>query len=264
MQETSNHSDTPRRLSQWQWASMVEPDGYPRLLLALKARAETMPAKILSPQDTPSSNDVSRLQEGRQQQEFPERAEQEGRGSAQSKVVSKHPNWMKAVKLAGAGLLVLVALGAAIRYSSQRGKTSLTSQEASAQRSPSGDGQLHLRSAKAALSEGEAKVMIVTNNFYHARWNEGGKGIAHQYETKAYRGALVVIDHATGLMWQRGGSGDVVQGGCQGAETYTRDLNAKKFGSFEDWRLPTLEEAMSLMTTPEGGVPGEATYGEEK
>lgn len=120
---------------------------------------------------------------------------------------------------------------------------------------------VRLRSDKATLSTDEAKVMIATRNFYRADWNEGGMGIAHQYESQILQGALVVLDHATGLMWQKGGSGEPV--GLQGAGDYVRALNTRKFGGFDDWRLPTLEEAMSLMTTPEGGRPREAMYGEE-
>ena len=95
--------------------------------------------------------------------------------------------------------------------------------------------------------------MIVTHEFYRAGWNDPGKGGVHQYETQVQHGELVVLDRATGLMWQRGGSGKPVQGGWQGAEQYVSALNAKGFGGFADWRLPTLEEAMSLMTTPEEG-----------
>ena len=112
-----------------------------------------------------------------------------------------------------------------------------------------------LRSEKTTLSQDEAKVMTITHNFYRAGWNESGKGVAHQYEVQAQQGGLVVLDHATGLMWQRGGSGTMVQGGVQGAEQYVRALNTKRYGGFEDWRLPTLEEAMSLMTTSEEGQP---------
>jgi len=32
-----------------------------------------------------------------------------------------------------------------------------------------------------------------------------------------------------------------------GAKQYINRLNAEKFSGFNDWRLPTLEEAMSLM-----------------
>jgi uncharacterized caspase-like protein len=118
---------------------------------------------------------------------------------------------------------------------------------------PSDAPSRRLRSEKTTLSRDEAKAMIVTHDFYRAGWNEPVKGMAQQYETQVLHGGLVVLDRATGLMWQRGGSGKPVQGGWQGAEQYVHDLNAKGFGGFADWRLPTLEEAMSLMTAPEEG-----------
>jgi hypothetical protein len=118
---------------------------------------------------------------------------------------------------------------------------------------PSNAPPRRLRNEKATLSRDEAKVMIVTHDFYRVGWNEPVKGMAQQYETQVLHGGLVVLDRASGLMWQRGGSGKPVQGGWQGAEQYVRDLNVKGFGGFTDWRLPTLEEAMSLMTAPEEG-----------
>jgi hypothetical protein len=121
-----------------------------------------------------------------------------------------------------------------------------------------------LRCEPATLSREQAKVMVVAHDFYCAGWNESGKGVAHLYETKVFHEALFVVDHATGLMWQRGGSGSIVSGGLHGAENYVRGLNAKKSGGFADWRLPTLEEAMSLMTTRECGQPGETMVGDEK
>jgi hypothetical protein len=102
-----------------------------------------------------------------------------------------------------------------------------------------------LRSQPATLSVNQAKIMVVTRDFYSASWNEAGKGMLHKYETKVAQDELLVIDHATGLAWQKGGSGIPLSP----AEEYIRDLNTRKFAGFEDWRLPTLEEAMSLMTT---------------
>ena len=106
--------------------------------------------------------------------------------------------------------------------------------------------------------------MVVTHNFFREGWNAGGKGLTHQYETKAVQNVLVVVDHASGLMWQRGGSGERngLQGDRKDADEYVRGLNAKKYAGFDDWRLPTLEEAMSLMTPPEKGQPGEVTDGD--
>src|SRR5208282_2855879 len=115
------------------------------------------------------------------------------------------------------------------------------------------------------VSVSDAKVLVVTHNFFHAIWNAGGKGVVHQYETKAVLGALVVVDHATGLMWQRGGSGEnSEQADWKETEGYVQRLNAKKLAGFDDWRLPTLEEAMSLMTPAGEGQPGELDGGEGK
>ena len=54
-----------------------------------------------------------------------------------------------------------------------------------------------------------------------------------------------MIDHATGLMWQQSGSQEYMT--YAEAENYVADLQNKRFVGFNDWRLPTLEEAMSLM-----------------
>jgi hypothetical protein len=122
--------------------------------------------------------------------------------------------------------------------------------------------QIRLRSEMSTLSVDQAKVMIFAHNFYRTGWNDSGTGIEHGYEAQALNGALVVVDHATGLMWQKGGSVDGV--GLPGAERYVGDLNAKTWAGFSDWRLPTLEEAMSLMTTDKDGVPDEVMVGDER
>jgi len=46
-------------------------------------------------------------------------------------------------------------------------------------------------------------------------------------------------------MWQQGGSPDYMV--FEKAKKYIDELNQQKFAGFNDWRLPTLEEAMSLM-----------------
>lgn len=119
--------------------------------------------------------------------------------------------------------------------------------------------RIHLRSQGRILSRDDTKVMTVAHNFYHATWNATGKGVAHQLDIETLQDALVVVDPTTDLMWQRGAAPELMS--QQEAEEYARSLNARKLGGFDDWRLPTLEEAMSLMTAPEDGRRGESLYG---
>jgi len=93
------------------------------------------------------------------------------------------------------------------------------------------------------LPGAEVGAMIKERNFYASNyWN--GSGIYHEYEPKTIAGKKVVIDHITGLMWQQGGSNNVTY---KEALEYIDQLNWVKFAGFNGWRLPTLEEAMSLM-----------------
>ena len=102
-----------------------------------------------------------------------------------------------------------------------------------------------LRDKPKQLSTDEVKAMLAEKGFYASDWNKAGKGIAHQYESKTINGGKVVQDHATGLMWQQSGSSNYIT--FAAAEEYLREMNSQSFAGFNDWRLPTLEEAMSLM-----------------
>ncbi|RIK81705.1 hypothetical protein DCC62_01850 [candidate division KSB1 bacterium] len=81
--------------------------------------------------------------------------------------------------------------------------------------------------------------------YYDKYKNPDGKGIKHQYETVKRYGEKLVVDHATGLTWQRSGSENAMN--HADAESYILDLNSRNFAGHNDWRLPTLEEAMALM-----------------
>ena len=120
-------------------------------------------------------------------------------------------------------------------------------QEAKAtQTSPATDAatRLRLRAGPATLSSEMVNAMLVIHGFYDKNRNAGGKGLAHQYEPHNIGDAVVVADRATGLMRQKGGSDPMT---LPAAETYIGGLNAERFAGFGNWRLPTLEEAMSLM-----------------
>jgi len=102
-----------------------------------------------------------------------------------------------------------------------------------------------LRDTPLDLSSDAAGAMIAEKGFFDKRLNPGGKGVAHRYASLLIASAAVVIDSATSLMWQKGGSQSMMNG--TQTENYMRQLNQEKFAGFSDWRLPTAEEAMSLM-----------------
>jgi hypothetical protein len=54
-----------------------------------------------------------------------------------------------------------------------------------------------------------------------------------------------VIDHVTGLMWQKSGSMETLT--YQKARAYIEQLNHKRFAGYTDWRLPTVAELISLI-----------------
>ena len=55
----------------------------------------------------------------------------------------------------------------------------------------------------------------------------------------------VIFDDATGLTWQKSGSPKSIT--YQDAQEYIAELNRQKFGGYENWRLPTVEELLSLL-----------------
>ena len=102
-----------------------------------------------------------------------------------------------------------------------------------------------LRHQPAELSSAKVKAMLARQQFYDARWNAAGQATLNGYETRVIGDDVVVLDGATSLMWQKGGSGERML--HERAEAYVQGLNEKVFAGFDDWRMPTLEEAMSLM-----------------
>ena len=95
------------------------------------------------------------------------------------------------------------------------------------------------------LAEDDVKKMLWEKNFFDSHWHKEGKGIDHTYETIERQGKKLVIDQTTGLTWQQSGSEKPMT--FKDAETYIQKLKHEKYGGYDDWRLPTLEEAMSLM-----------------
>lgn len=104
---------------------------------------------------------------------------------------------------------------------------------------------LRFRSAGATLSLDQVKRMLKDKDLFDRNWNDQGKGIAHQYRSITRQGKALVIDDAARLTWQQ--SGSETRMFFSAAQAYVNQLNQYRFGGYSDWRLPTLEEAMSLV-----------------
>lgn len=109
--------------------------------------------------------------------------------------------------------------------------------------------QTIFRSTPLELSQDEVKEMVKKYDFFDSYDNQDGKGFDNQFEQQIIKGDEVITDGATGLMWQQGGSADEMN--FENASEWIKELNLKGFAGFNDWHLPTLEEALSLMEPEE-------------
>jgi hypothetical protein len=74
----------------------------------------------------------------------------------------------------------------------------------------------------------------------------GHSTINHDYNLKAVSREVVVVDNATGLMWHQSGSDDYMY--WDEAKEWVEDLNSEEdYAGYQDWRLPTVDEAVSLL-----------------
>jgi hypothetical protein len=86
--------------------------------------------------------------------------------------------------------------------------------------------------------------MLKEYQFFDSGWNKDGE-FQNDYDLKSINGDKVVIDHATDLMWHQSGSGKSME--WNQANGWVRSLNSRRYAGFNDWRLPTLDEAASLL-----------------
>jgi hypothetical protein len=106
--------------------------------------------------------------------------------------------------------------------------------------------QITLRSSYRDLIA--LQVQYISNIFIVNKHNYGFYGhstINNSYENKSVNGDSVVIDHTTGLIWHQSGSDGEMD--WPKAKQWVKDLNDKGFAGYSDWRLPTVEEAISLL-----------------
>ena len=108
-----------------------------------------------------------------------------------------------------------------------------------------------LRSRPGTLSKSEMMEMIKSRGFRDSEWNPGGD-FPNIYKGLTIKGDKVVVDYATGLMWQQSGSSTELR--YSDAKNYIHRLNRESFAGFSDWRLPTVEELASLLEPKKKGV----------
>ncbi len=93
------------------------------------------------------------------------------------------------------------------------------------------------------LSPESIDAMIKYNGFFDDVHNKTASGYSNAYLLRD--NGHVVYDLSCGLMWEQSGSKELMN--YDMAKKYVAQLNRDGFAGYSDWRLPTLEEAMTLM-----------------
>lgn len=101
-----------------------------------------------------------------------------------------------------------------------------------------------LRSRYKALSDTESVRLLKKHGFYDSRRTRFKK-FRNKFVQQIHRGKRVIVDQTTGLMWHPAGSDRLMD--FNRSMEWISSLNRQRFAGFSNWRLPTLEEAASLL-----------------
>ena len=101
-----------------------------------------------------------------------------------------------------------------------------------------------LRSTTKNCSQKDINTMLMKHNFYDSDKNP--KGIfTNDFEPKVINNDKVITDYYTGLMWHQSGSIDQLE--WIKRVDWIDELNTREYAGYVDWRMPTVEEAASLL-----------------
>lgn len=106
---------------------------------------------------------------------------------------------------------------------------------------------LILRTHPDTLSESEVKIMLQNHGFYDSEWNPRVHSTARSFRVQVNNNHSIIIDPLTGLMWQQSGSDNQMP--FADAQEWIKELNRTGYAGFYNWRIPTLVEAMSLVSS---------------
>lgn len=98
-----------------------------------------------------------------------------------------------------------------------------------------------LRSTPAVVQEEEVAAIVRAHNFFDRQYNPEGSFANHLVNNGDGK---TITDLVTGVMWQRTGC-DITA--IRHIHAWVEKLNREKFAGYSDWRLPTMEEALSLL-----------------
>ena len=110
---------------------------------------------------------------------------------------------------------------------------------------------LSLRAEPVPINDVQLLESLVMHNLFEARRNPSGAGTPQLLDLALVGEQAVLVDRGTGLMWQQNGTAR--QRPLAEAERQLHEMNEQGFAGYADWRLPTLDEAMSLLTPDKQG-----------
>ncbi len=102
-------------------------------------------------------------------------------------------------------------------------------------------GSVSLPSIHCTLSDDQLSRIVKRFNFYDKLLNPVG---AFENALTSTGDDLTVIDERTGIMWQRDG---LELASIRSVRSGIENLNREGFAGYQDWHMPTVEEALSLM-----------------
>jgi len=98
-----------------------------------------------------------------------------------------------------------------------------------------------LNSTPRDMQEKDVDAIIRSGNFFDTQYNIKGRFANFLVDNND---GLTVTDKVTGIMWQRGGC-DI--NSIRKIQGYIKKMNDSRFAGYDNWRLPSMEEALSLM-----------------
>jgi serine/threonine protein kinase len=104
--------------------------------------------------------------------------------------------------------------------------------------------RVRLRSRYKKMDKDKVMAMLKRRSFFDSRWNKNGN-FTNRYKTEVIKQKRVIIDRATSLMWFEKGSFETKT--LNEAKEWIKEINKSFYAGFSNWRLPTLEEAGSIL-----------------